>query len=599
VRRRAQTLPGEAGTMKFYLRLCRFAGIVTKEIALKVLLSLAITATYITQAIFMGMGLRLVFSQGDWRRWIKVLAVAAGMIALRAFFSWVNAVATRRAACAVKNKIRDLLMNKIIDLGPGYVNVRRSGEIQSLVTDGVEYLEQFLVNFIPQAITVLLTALFISVYVRQMDSVIAAVMIGGILLALVIPQIATMLNMKLISAFWVGYAVLNSQFIDAMQGMTTLKIFNFSGNKGRELAKNAWEFSDESIRQTTISLLSSAVIKGCAFLIYAISVTAGAVRVADGLMPSALLFILLFLVAECVRPITELNQIWHASFYGFSSARQLFKLLDESPKITRQNAQPPGADEEEAEIFFQRTSFSYRDDDTYALRDLSFRIRKGERVAIVGKSGAGKSSIVSLLVRFYDPQHGRILVEGKDIKTLDPDTLRAMIAVVFQETYLFYGSVFDNLRIARPESSREEVIDAAKAANAHDFIMNMPRGYDTTVGERGATLSGGERQRIAIARAILKDSPILVLDEAMSNVDIQSERLIQEALEQYMKKKTCIVIAHRLSTVRNADRILFLDRGRILEAGTHEQLIRLDGSYTAWVRIHEQTTKDSQGSKNV
>ena len=533
--------------MKFYLRLCRFAGIVKKEIALKVLLSLAMTATYISQAIFMGMGLRLVFSQSDWRQLVTVLAIAAGMIALRAFFSWVNEVATRRAAGAVKNKIRDLLMNKIIDLGPGYVNVRRSGEIQSLVTDGVEYLEQFLVNFIPQAITVLLSALFISVYVRQMDSVIAAVMIVGILLALVIPQIATMLNMKLISAFWIGYAVLNSQFIDAMQGMTTLKIFNFSGNKGRELAKNAWEFSDESIRQTSISLLSSAVIKGCAFLVYTISVAAGAMRVAGGLMPSALLFILLFLVAECVRPITELNQIWHASFYGFSSARQLFKLLDESPRITRKNAPPPDADcEGEAEICFERTSFSYRGDDTYALRDLSFRIRKGEQVAIVGKSGAGKSSIVNLLVRFYDPQHGRIFVEGKDIKTLDPDVLRAMIGVVFQETYLFYGSVFDNLRIARLEASRDEVIDAAKAANAHDFIMSMPHGYDTAVGERGATLSGGERQRIAIARAILKDSPILILDEAMSNVDIQSERLIQEALEHYMKKKTSIVIAHRV-----------------------------------------------------
>jgi ATP-binding cassette subfamily B protein len=214
-----------------------------------------------------------------------------------------------------------------------------------------------------------------------------------------------------------------------------------------------------------------------------------------------------------------------------------------------------------------------------ALDGLSFAAAPGERIALVGPSGAGKSTVFQLLLRFYDPQAGRVLVDGADIAQVDPEALRARIALVPQDPVVFSGSVSENIRYGRPEAGEAEVRRAAELANAHGFITALPQGYDTQVGERGVTLSGGQRQRIAIARAILKDAPILLLDEATSALDAESERAVQAALDTLMQGRTTLVIAHRLATIRAADRILVLDDGRIVETGTHESLLTQGALY--------------------
>lgn len=219
---------------------------------------------------------------------------------------------------------------------------------------------------------------------------------------------------------------------------------------------------------------------------------------------------------------------------------------------------------------------------------LTFAVRPGETVAVVGRSGAGKSTIVNLLLRFVAPQHGRVLVGGHDITELTAESLRARIAVVSQDTYLFRATVAENLRLARPDATDEQLVAAARAANAHEFIATLPEGYATLIGERGLTLSGGQRQRLAIARALLKDAPILVLDEATSSVDAENEAGIGAALDRLSVGRTTLVIAHRLNTVRNAERILVLAGGQLVEQGTHDELLARRGTYAALVAA--QTT---------
>ena len=210
---------------------------------------------------------------------------------------------------------------------------------------------------------------------------------------------------------------------------------------------------------------------------------------------------------------------------------------------------------------------------------LSFTVAAGEKIGIVGPSGSGKSSVARLLLRLFDPQQGTVRIGGQDLRTLDPDRLRRMIAVVHQDTYLFYGTVEENLRLGKPNADHAEIEAAARDANAHDFIMALPQGYATMIGERGVLLSGGQRQRLAIARALLRDAPILILDEALSSVDAENEAVIQQAIDRLAAGRTTLILAHRLSSVIGADRILVLDNGRIVETGRHAELIRRDGPY--------------------
>ncbi len=280
--------------------------------------------------------------------------------------------------------------------------------------------------------------------------------------------------------------------------------------------------------------------------------------------------------------VGAMSNLWEDLYKASGATQRVFELLDRRPAVTGGSRRLEQLD---GELRFERVGFAYPSrPDLPVLRDLSLTLRAGEVVALVGPSGAGKSTVAALLSRFYDPTEGVVLLDGVSLSELDPDWLRQQVGVVSQEPVLFATTVLENIRYGRPRAEEAQVIGAARAANAHGFISGFPEGYQTLVGERGVRLSGGQKQRVAIARALLKDPKVLVLDEATSSLDAESEHLVQEALERLMRGRTTLVIAHRLSTVKGADRILVLDGGRVVQAGTHAELMGTDGLYRQLVR---------------
>ncbi|MCQ2500316.1 MAG: ABC transporter ATP-binding protein/permease [Lachnospiraceae bacterium] len=576
--------------LQHYLRVAGFIRFIKIEIFLKIFLGLCVTATYVLQAICLSRGIALVFAHSSFENAILWYLLAATLIVLRALLVRYMEGYTKKVAGKVKTVIREQLIEKLLALGPGYQSDKRSGKMQSLLTDGVEYLEPYLVNYIPQIFVVALSVIPMIWYISSLNTAAGMLLLLAVLVSIIVPYLLMPFTQKSCIGYWREYAVLNSQYVDTMQGMNTLKLLAAEDDRGAELASDSEKFRYRQIVNTRNSLFSSAAM---IFMMGAgTSITTGIAAYAcnDGKLDYAALLTIMFLVIECIRPIGDMNNHWHSSYMGLSVSKELLEILDEALPV--KEADDPQEFPSEAgklpELSFEDVTFQYSKNREVALRDLNFMIRPGQTVAFVGESGSGKSTILNLLLRFYDGYEGRISVNGQDIRQMKLEELRENIAVVFQNSFLFYGSVMENLRIANPEASDEEVMQAARIACAHDFIMELEHGYDTLVGERGVTLSGGQRQRLSIARAILKKAPILVMDEATSSVDAQAEKVIQETMEKLQGSYTTILIAHRLSTIRHADRIFVLNKGRLVEEGRHDELIRKDGYYKALVEAQEK-----------
>jgi len=311
-------------------------------------------------------------------------------------------------------------------------------------------------------------------------------------------------------------------------------------------------------------------------LVVGIVIWLGAKEVIYGGLSQGALAAFAFALFSLIKPVKRLSKVHMINQQGISASERIFEILDEKPTVLETR----GAEDLKGfkgRITFEGVDFRY--EEKPILENVSLEVKKGEIVAIVGPSGAGKSTLVSLVPRFYDPTAGRVLIDGQDIKSVKMKSLREKIGLVAQETILFNDTVLNNISYGRKDASRDDIIKAAKAANAHEFIEKMPEGYDTFIGDRGHNISGGEKQRLSIARALLKNPPILILDEATSQLDTESEQLVQDALNKLMKNRTVLVIAHRLSTVRNADAIVVLEDGKIEGMGKHDELMARDSLY--------------------
>jgi ATP-binding cassette, subfamily B, bacterial len=508
-----------------------------------------------------------------------------GIIACTAFrglFQFLRDRISQKTAARVKVNLRQQLFEHVLAMGPGQFDQSRTGDVLTILGEGVERLQVFFGQFLPQMIVAGLAPIIIFFLMASIDLSIGLIFLFFAVFTLVAPAIFFVCSRESSRQRRAAYGALSADFLDSMQGISTLKIFGQSRAWGNSLAERAHHVYRTTMRVLAVNLMSSGIGTFGFTAGSALALAWGAFKVTSGDLDLRALVVLLLLGAEVFRPMREMIILYHQGFLAMAAAEGIFGLMDtpievrsasshESPSVT------PGL--LEPEIRFENVTFGYQNGLRPALRDISFVLRKGEKLAIVGPSGAGKSTLVSLMLRFLDPQKGRILLGGRDLRDLSLSFLRRHIAVVAQDTYLFYGTVADNLRLPRPQATQQEIEAAARAANAHDFIMALPNGYETLVGERGARLSGGERQRVAIARALLKDASILVLDEALSSVDAQNEVFIQEALSRLMENRTTLIIAHRLSSVIDAHRILVFEHGEIVESGSHAELLGAHGIY--------------------
>ena len=568
--------------MYFNLRLFGMTQGLRLRILAAAVAGLLTVAVSIARLALTGIVLAKVFQGDDFSSLILPLGILVVLILVRGALQHFRDNVSYRTAAETKVALRQRLYQHALALGPGHFDRRRTGEVTTFLVDGVENLETFFGQYLPQFIVAAVAPLLIFGFVAFLDVWIGLVFVLFALFTLLAPSFIQKANRPRTIARRNAWGAMGAELLDSIQGLGTLKAFGQSKARGELLAKKA-----RDVFRTTMWMLAADGASGAATVLgisagAAVALVWGGVRVSNGELELSALLIILMLGAEVFRPMRELAQLYHLGMTAMSSAEGVFALLDTPVEIESPSTPPAGAQDSglDPEIVFEGVTFGYENGRREALHDVSFTLRKGERLGVVGPSGAGKSTLVWLMLRLYDPQQGRVLLGGHDLRELPLDVLREQVSVVTQDTYLFQGTVAENLRLGRPDASREDLEEAAVAANAHEFITALPNGYDSEIGERGVRLSGGERQRIAIARALLKSAPTLLLDEALSNVDAENESVIQEALDRLMEGRTTLVIAHRLSSVVGADRIIVLDQGRVMESGSHAELAASGGIYS-------------------
>ncbi len=557
-------------TAGFRLRLC-----------VGVAFGLLTAAAGVARLAMSGYVVALVFSGEPMGRVVPAIAGVVAAVAARGVFQYIKEMTGHETALRIQVALRRSLFSRALDLGPSALARLRTGDVVVSMVEGVEQLETYFGEYLPQLLVGLATPIGLFVFMAFLDLPTALVYLLFAVGTLLAPAAFHRWNERGARERRRAYGEMSADFLDSVQGLATLKAFGQGGARGDALAVRAREVFRSTMailaaNQATIGVTWLGMAGGAA-----VALGWGAVRVGSGDLDLGTLLIVVMMGVEAFRPLRELTLLYHEGMLGMASARAVFDLLGARPQV----ADAPGAAAPAVPVApglrLEGVTFRYPGGAEPALRDVDLEVAPGETVAIVGPSGAGKSTVVWLAARFFDPDRGTVSIGGVDLAAAPARWAREQVSLVTQDTYLFSGTVADNLRFGSPAAGEAELREAARTAGALGFIEALPRGFDTVVGERGVRLSGGQRQRIAIARALLRDAPILILDEALSSVDAENEAAIQAALDALMERRTTLVVAHRLSSVVGADRTVVLDDGRVAERGTHAELIASGGLYAS------------------
>jgi len=496
---------------------------------------------------------------------------------LRALSQFSTNYVSHYAAWHILDKIRKHMYDHMQSLSLRYYHDKQTGDLMSRVINDTRNFEQLLAHAVPTIVVNGFTLIGVFVILLSMNVRLTLFTLIPIpVLAWLVLKFSTV-SRPLFKIAQEKIADVNSILQDNFSGIKEIKAFTQEEYESRRTAAGIFAHTISILKAVKMSNAFHPAIEFVASTGTIIVIFFGGRLALGNALPIEDLVAFLMYLGMFYQPITALGQINEGLQQALASAERVIEVLNEEPEV----AESPDMivlDKVEGQIEFRDVSFQYVDN-VPVLKNISFKVNPGETLALVGATGVGKTTIASLIPRFYDPDSGEILLDGINIKDINLQSLRKQISLVSQDVFLFNGTVRENILYGCPNATEEEMIEAAKIAHAHEFILELPEGYDTKVGERGVKLSGGQKQRISIARAILKNSPILILDEATSSVDTRTEKLIQEALNRLKQNKPTIIIAHRLSTIREADQIIVLKEGEVLERGKHEELIRSGGLY--------------------
>lgn len=524
--------------------------------------------------------------------WLAVLGIAV-VHAISKLCVWLRLRLLAVLGELVARDLRNQLFEHLQELSMSFYSRKKTGSLITRVSSDTDRLWEFLAFGVVEVTLSLITLLGLSSVLIYLDWRL------GLVMALPVPLMVLAIHLhgngmeRMFTRAWRKWSRLTDILSDTIPGMRVVKAFNQEGREKRRFGERNADAVGEFNRIHAVwtgfwpgLMLALEATVLCVWVLALPRLlgtsTGFGPELSLGKFVSFLLYTTMF-----VYPVEIMGQVARIMHRATSSAHRVFEVLDTRPEVV-DVAEPVVLDELKGQVDFDRVTFAY-DGVRQVIKGLSFSVKPGELIGLVGPSGGGKTTLINLLTRFYDVSGGSISIDGVDVRHLDSGRYREQVGIVLQEPYLFHGSVLDNIRYGAPDATFDEVITAARVANAHEFISRLPHGYDTVIGERGHTLSGGERQRVSIARAVLKNPRILILDEATSSVDTETERKIQEAMDRLVAGRTVFAIAHRLSTLRKADRLLVIQDGNLVEHGTHAELLaNPDGIYTKLHRLQQE-----------
>jgi ABC-type multidrug transport system fused ATPase/permease subunit len=513
----------------------------------------------------------------DFREIPVLVAILLGIYLLRILFRFLSNYLPHVAAWKLVRDLRMKVYNQIQGFSLSFFHKRQTGDLMSRVVNDTATFEQLYAHVIPETITNAVTLIGVIVILFSINPTLALLTCipipfilasGWIMMKKVRPRFRQMQK---------SLAGLNSQLQDNISGIREIQAFGQHERETSRVSEKAGEFTSAMLSALKINAIFHPSVEFLTALGTVIVVGFGGLFAYHAQIDAEQVVAFLLYLALFYAPITGLAQLLENAQLSLAGAERVLEILDSASEVTDKHGAlelPPV----QGHIRFENVSFRYIDE-TPVLENISFEVKPGQTLALVGPTGVGKTTIIQLAARFYDPKAGRITIDGYDLRELTQNSLRNQMSLVLQDTFLFNGTIAENIAYAKPTASQQEIEEAAKTAGVYEDIMEMPSQFDTETGERGIRLSGGQKQRISIARAVLRDSPVLILDEATASVDMQTEAQIQSAIAKMRGSRTVIAIAHRLSTIRNADIILVLKDGKIIQQGSHDKLLHEEGLY--------------------